>query len=80
MHIARVLGAGRVVRGAALFGALALLSGCGDEKQTTMGTVGADAEAKARTDAEQKAREAAYGKGGVQGKGAAPKAAEEKAK
>jgi hypothetical protein len=70
MHIVRFLRARRLVLCVSLLGFLALASGCGDSDPAT--SVGPD-EAKNRGEAQQKAREAQYGPGGVpKGKPAAP--------
>ncbi len=62
MRMLRFLHARRLALCLGMLGSLAFASGCGDQNPVTaVGTV----EAKARGEAQQKAREAAYGKGGV---------------
>jgi hypothetical protein len=62
MRILRFLHPRRLVVFLALLGLLVLASGCGDQNPAT--SIGPE-EGKAKGEAQQKAREAAYGKGGV---------------
>jgi hypothetical protein len=62
MRMLRFLQARRLVFGLGLLGMLFLASGCGDSNPVTSID---PSEGKAKGEAQQKAREAAYGKGGI---------------
>jgi hypothetical protein len=63
MRVLRFLHARRVAFSLSLLGLLALASGCGDSNPVASLDSG---EAKAKGEAQQKLREAQYGRGGVQ--------------